>query len=79
MNDGLIHILFRANGTLSDREKECPGTIVRLTGEMAMCEECCRNFRRMNPDKLFCGACQVPTVAGPGEIAYWKTVRPPGT
>jgi hypothetical protein len=58
---------------LSQREKVNPGTIERCTGRMMMCEECCRNYRRMCTDPRLgnvCGTCKVPSVASPSAIPY---------
>jgi hypothetical protein len=76
MKGSLSHI--RSSGPLSEREKVWPGTIERMTGAMAMCEECCRNYRRMSENQDICGTFTKPTVVSPGAIPYARYVPPPG-
>lgn len=47
---------WRSFWPLSMREQDQPGTIIRCTGEMDVCEGCGQRFRRMS-EKRICGVC----------------------
>lgn len=66
---------------LSQREMDQPGTIRKVTGYMAICDECGSRYRRMGEGKFICGRCwpvRPAPLVDESKPAYVGRAFPPG-